>query len=375
MSRGPAFLLCVASRDLPVTVSNTEEKSPDSGVVRVTFLGDTLVGGEAQAVLSERGTGWAFSGIQPLLSTSDLVVANHEGPITERDAPQQKLDTGRKRYWYRARSDAVGALVDAGVRVVSLGNNHVLDYGEDALADTIEALDAAGIAHCGAGPNRAAARRPAIVTLGSLRIGFLSFMQRYDIYVAERGYANRARPGPMRLVSDRSRRDLGRLAERVDLPVALVHWGRNYRRRNGRQRRLAQHLVDSGARLVIGHHPHVAQPIEFVDDALVCFSLGNGPLGTPGRFHSGRMPYGLVVSVDLDRSARVRQLAVTPIFVDNSSVMFRPEIATDDVARRFVRKLLPAEAEWKESTTGTFEAVLGCSGQRSVTPGTPRTAP
>src|SRR5207253_592383 len=110
------------------------------------------------------GASWAFDGIRPLLAASDLVVANHEGPITELDQPQGKLDTGRKRYWYRARHDCVVALLDAGVRVVGLANNHVLDFGAEALEETIRVLDGAGIAHCGAGPDRKAARRPAIVT-------------------------------------------------------------------------------------------------------------------------------------------------------------------------------------------------------------------
>jgi poly-gamma-glutamate synthesis protein (capsule biosynthesis protein) len=242
--------------------------------------------------------------------------------------------------------------------VVSLGNNHVLDFGEDALGDTIEALDEAGISHCGAGLNRAAARRPAIVTAGPLRMGFLSFMQRYDIYVAEMGYAGRSKPGPARLVPERARRDFERLTDHVDLPVALVHWGRNYRRQNGRQRRLAEQLVASGARMVIGHHPHIAQPIELLGDALVCFSLGNGPLGTPGRFHSGRPPYGLVVTVSLDDKAKVKRLAVTPILVDNTVVTFRPEIATDEDAQRFVHSLLPRDLEWAVTTDGTFEAGL-----------------
>ena len=331
---------------------------PLESLVRVTFLGDTLIGGEAQTVLDAKGTQWAFDGIQPLLAGSDLVVANHEGPITERDLSQGKLDTGRKRYWYRAQRDCLDALLDAGIRVVSLANNHVLDFGVEGLEDTIQALDASGIAHCGAGPDRRAARRPAIVTAGTLQIGFVGFMQRYDLYTAEGVYARRERPGPLRLDLPRAKHDLLRLADRVDLPVALVHWGRNYKRRNPRQQRLAAQLVAFGARLVIGHHPHIAQPIELIDGAVVCFSLGNGPLGTPGRFHSGRPPYGLVISFDLDIHAQVRHVAVTPILVDNAQIGFRPEIADDEPARRLIRKLLPAELEWEAGADGTMITTL-----------------
>jgi poly-gamma-glutamate capsule biosynthesis protein CapA/YwtB (metallophosphatase superfamily) len=336
-----------------------------SGTVRITFLGDTLIGGEAQEVLDRNGPGWAFDGIRPLLADSDLVVANHEGPITLREQPARKLVTGRKRYWYRALPESVVALTEAGIRVVSLGNNHVLDFGAEGLADTIAALDAGGIAHCGAGPTRRAARRPAIVEVGALRFGFLSFMQRYKIYVTEELYASKDRPGSMRLSVPRAKAGLASLASRVDVRVALAHWGRNYRAVNGRQRRLASELVAAGADLVIGHHPHVPQPMSFLDGVPVCFSLGNGPVGTPGRFHSGRQPYGLVVSFDFDARAQIRRMGVAVIFVDNAEVGFRPRIAEPDESGRLLRTLLPPDVEWRQDEDGRFWGELE---QESIRP-------
>ncbi len=317
-------------------------------LARVTFLGDTLVGGEAQPTLDANGPGFAFDGIRDLLDGSDLVVANQEGPITGRVEVDAKLDTGRKRYWYRATPESAAALRDAGIRVVSLANNHILDYGPAGLADTTRALDDAGILWCGAGATRRAARRPAVVECKGVRFGFLSFMQRYDLYVAERLYATKAKPGPLRLNLARARTDFARLRSEVDVRVALVHWGRNYRKRNPRQARLAAALRGAGADLVVGHHPHVPQPITLLDGAPVCFSLGNGPLGTPGRFHSGRLPYGLVVTFDVDKAGAARRIAVETILVDNAQVGFRPRIADDGEARRVLRRLLPRELEWRE---------------------------
>jgi len=321
-----------------------------------------LIGGEAQWILDEKGPEWAFDGIRHLLASSDLVVANQEGPITRLDHPETKLDTGRKRYWYRAVPESVHALVEAGIRVVSLGNNHVLDFGAAGLANTISELDAAGIAHCGAGSSRAEARRPAIVEVNGLRLGFLSFMQRYDLYVTERLYASRTRAGPLRLRADRARADLARLADRVDLRVALVHWGRNYRRLNPRQKRLGAELGAAGADIVIGHHPHIPQRITVDDGVPVCYSLGNGPLGTPGRFHSGRPPYGLVVSFDLDRLATPQRMAVTLIHVDNARVSFQPRVADGPDAELVLRKLLPKQLQWRVEPGHGMVAELDRSG-------------
>src|SRR5438876_3000971 len=328
------------------------------GGARVTFVGDTLVGGVAQEVLDEKGASWMFDGINPLLAGSDLVVANHEGPVTLREEPAVKLATGRKRYWYRALPASVGALVEAGVRVVSLGNNHVLDFGADGLADTIAAFDAAGIAHCGAGPSRRAARRPAIVEVGPLRFGFLSFMQRYKMYVAEELYASRDRPGSMCLSVRRARADLAALAGRADVRIALAHWGRNYRGLNGRQRRLAAELVAGGADVVMGRHPHGPHPLSILGGAPVCYSIGNGPLGTPGRFHSGRQPYGLVVNIDFDAAARIRRIGVAAILVDNAEVGFRPRIAEGPEVDRLVRTLLPPELDWARDERGALSAEM-----------------
>ena len=338
---------------------NHPRQATPEALVRVTFLGDTLVGGEGQPSLDRHSPGWAFDGIRDLLKPADLVVVNHEGPITNRTHPEDKLDTGRKRYWYRAVPESVEALLDVGVRVASLANNHVLDFGVGGLEDTIDAFDAAGIVHCGAGSTRAAARKPAVIEVGGLRLGFLSFMQHYKIYVTEDAYASRTRPGPQRLNLERARVDLAKLEDQVDLRIALVHWGRNYRKVNPRQQLLGAELCDAGADIVIGHHPHVPQRIGINRGRPICYSLGNGPLGTPGRFHSGRLPYGLVVSFDIDTSARPRQITADLIHVDNAKVGFQPQIADSDEGQRVLRRLLPRDLDWCRSPGGGLTAPLG----------------
>jgi poly-gamma-glutamate synthesis protein (capsule biosynthesis protein) len=307
--------------------------------VRIAFIGDTLLGGEAQPVLDRLGYPYALGGLAPLLADADLVVANHEGPLTTASRPAEKLDFGRKRYWYRGRPEAARALATVGVKVVSLANNHILDFGAEGLSDSIQALETAGIAHCGAGPDAAAARRAAVVTVGGVRLGFLSVMQRYEMYVQEGLYASATRPGPARLRISHLRADLAALNERVDLSVVLVHWGRNYRGLAARQQRLAGLLRDAGAGLIIGHHPHVAHPVRMLDGTPVAYSLGNAVLGTPGRFHSGRPPFGLVAMFELD-GPRLVSCALRLLDVDNARVCFRPEPARGAEATAFLRALV-----------------------------------
>ena len=338
--------------------------------VRVAFLGDTLLGGEAHDVLQACGYGHALGALEPLLSDADLVVANHEGPLTTRSQPDAKLFTGKKRYWYKADPGSVDAMVQAGVGVVSLANNHVCDFGAEGLADTIANLEQAGIAHCGAGPDDARARRPAIVDIGGLRIGFLSVMQRYHLYIQEGTYATASRPGPARLRLTRLRDDIAALRERVDLCVVLVHWGRNYLAVTPRQQRLAREMVIAGAQLVVGHHPHIPQRIEILGNTPVLYSLGNGALGTPGRFHSGRPPYGLIAIADITKG-RVARVHLRAIHVDNAAVQYRPTPADDHQSSNLLHSLIPADINRTTSRGGvTIEIPRGAPRTATSPPGT-----
>src|SRR5262249_42414415 len=152
--------------------------------------------------------------------------------------------------------ESAKALAASGIRVASLANNHVTDSGPEGLADSLTALDDAGIAHCGAGADARAARRPAGVGGGGTRAGVLSLMQRFQMYLDEQVYATPHQPGPALLRPSRVAKDVGRLRDGVDLCVVLAHWGRNYRPLTDLQQRLAEQLVAAGADLVVGHHPH-----------------------------------------------------------------------------------------------------------------------
>lgn len=305
---------------------------------RIAFLGDTFLGAKAQPLMDEHGFDYPLTGIRHLWDDAHLVVANHEAPLTSHDRPATKADTGSPRYWYKADPDTAHTLAEHGIRVVSLANNHVADFGAQGVLDTMASLDAAGIAHCGAGPSDTVARRPAVVQVDGLRIGFLSVMQRYNMYIADDVYARRGQPGPARLRMSRLGPDIARLRPQVDLCVVLVHWGRNYRDTTSLQHRLAEQITAAGPDLVIGHHPHVAQPVEVRNGVPVLYSLGNAAFGTEGRFGEDHPPYGLVAVVDVEPH-RIVRLELHAILVDNTVVNYQPRPATDVSARRFVESL------------------------------------
>ena len=285
-----------------------------------------------------KGYDHALAGIRDLWADADLVVANHEAPLTEGTQPAYKPSEGQKRYWYKGDPRSAYTLAAQGIRVVSLGNNHIGDFGAGGVLDTMAALDAAGIAHCGAGPDDDAARRPVTVQVGEVKVGFLSVMQRYDAYVAEDVYAREGHPGPALLHLPRLTADLARLRAEVDLSVVLVHWGRNYRGVTSLQRRLASEIRAAGADLVVGHHPHVAQEVDLTGGPPVLYSLGNAAFGTIGRFHDDRPPYGVVALVEMDRQ-RVVDVDLRLIKVDNRVVGYQPQPADAPADRAFLQTL------------------------------------
>lgn len=324
---------------------------------RIAFLGDTLLGGQADDVLGRHGYEHVLSGIAPLVADADLVVANLEGPLTRRERPATKDTSGRPRWWYRADPAGLTALVQLGVGVVGLANNHVMDHGAEGLSDTLAALDAAGVAHCGAGPDEASARRAAVVDVRGHRVAFVAALQRYRLYVGEGVYAGAGRPGTARLSAGRIAADVA--AADGSPVVALVHWGRTYRPRTDRQVRLAGVVRAAGADLVVGHHPHIAQPVDLAPPAPVLHSLGNGAFGTAGRFAArGCAPYGMVAVVDLDDGGRLAALELRLLAVDNRTLDYRAVPATDSGADAFLATLIDPAAGWRREGGGRVRATL-----------------
>ena len=209
-----------------------------------------------------------FEHIQPALASADIAVINAEMAISDRGTPVGK------QYEFRAPPSAARRIADAGVDVANRANNHARDFGPVALMDTVELLEAAGVVALGAGADDAEAYRYRLVNAGGMAtVAFVGVS-----HILPWGFtAAPDHPGVA------SRLDLPRVYETVraasgeaDVVIAVVHWGiERDTCPNAVQREVAGALLDAGADAVIGHHPHVLQPVEFGDGKLVAYSLGN----------------------------------------------------------------------------------------------------
>jgi poly-gamma-glutamate capsule biosynthesis protein CapA/YwtB (metallophosphatase superfamily) len=249
--------------------------------VTVALAGDTMLGrGVARALATTPPAAMVAPEVLAVLGDADLVVLNLECCISERGRPWAAPG---KPFFFRAPPRAVELLVLLGTDCVTLANNHALDYGVDALADTLAHLAAAGIAAVGAGLDLAQARRPAVLAAGGLRVAVLGATDHPPDFAASPD-----RPGVA--FADLGRQVPNWLLDSVraaDAEVRLVtpHWGPNMTTAPVRHvRRAATALVDAGATLIAGHSAHVPHGVagrvlydlgDFLDDYRVDPRLRN----------------------------------------------------------------------------------------------------
>ena len=236
---------------------------PDGSILlTMTFTGDMTIGSNTQArgksifereLEKQKGNiDFPFRNIRDILLKDDLTVVNFEGTLTTAGKNPKKTNND---FLFRAPPEYVSMLPAGGVDAVSLENNHVLDMGEEGLAETKATLLSAGIPYASAG-------EPAVITVRGVKVGLLAYQTfggLHDSLIA-------SVPG-----------DIAALRQQgCDVVVVNYHWGAEEEYEpNNNQVRLGRATIDGGADLVIGHHSHRINPIEYYNGKYICYSLGN----------------------------------------------------------------------------------------------------
>jgi len=302
----------------PVTTvpTQTQPTTTASNTISLVAVGDLMLARDIATLTDDNGSTYPFEHVAPVLADADITVANLEGTFTERGTAADK------KYTFRTPPRDATGLALAGIDVVSMANNHALDFGPEGLRDTIAALDSAGIAHSGAGENDVAARRPAILQARGLRVAFLSYAATTDAVAAAPDAAGVAW-GTVDTISE----DVRRAREQADVVVVSLHAGNEYADEpSDTQRLLAQAAVDAGATLVLGHHPHVLQSWEFSGRAFIAYSLGNFvfDLDEDDLAQLGPAPFQTVaLKIDLSASG-VEKVEPIPVYIDPQEDRPRP---------------------------------------------------
>ena len=239
--------------------------------------------------------GFMFEFVKPTISDADIAFCQLETAYSNKGSRQPQV-----RIAFRASPDDAPGLKQAGFDVISLAGNHCMDYGHEALLDTIDVLRANDLLTVGTGRNIEEAGKPAIVERSGTRVGFLS----YNSIMAEGSWAERDRPGcnPIRIYTKEGlfnsgetaaarrgdtvagREDLEAMARAIkklkaeaDIAVVSLHWGLAFSPADlaGYQREVGHAAIDAGADLLLGHHPHILKAVERYKGKVIFYSIGN----------------------------------------------------------------------------------------------------
>lgn len=279
-----------------------ETVSPEDEECVLLFAGDVYLSDHVLNAYDKAGGihGVLDNGIRAEIEAADIFMVNMEFPFTERGTKAED-----KQYTFRLPHDRLHIMNEMGIDIVTMANNHILDFGPEGITDSIAALNEAGIKYVGVGENLEEAKKLEIIEIGGRKIGFLGTSR---VYMAADWAAGTNHPGvfstydPTLPIEEIKKAD-----ELVDYLVVYVHWGveretipKDY------QRTMGKLYIDAGADAVIGSHPHVLQPLEYYDGKPIMYSLGNFVFGS--SIPSTEM---LKITLGADDSVTVEEIPCT----------------------------------------------------------------
>ena len=278
--------------------AETESEDP---IVHMLFSGDVYFSSHVLAAYDNAGGihGVLDDAYRDEIARADLYMANQEFPFSDRGTPAPD-----KQFTFRIPPERVSMMHELGIDIVTIANNHTLDYGEDALVDTCTTLENAGILYVGAGANMDRAKQLETIEVRGRTIGFLAASR---VYPDTSWVANSKKPGmvsgydPSILLTE-----IEAAGEYCDYLVVYMHWGiERDEKPQEYQRTLGKQLIDAGADLVIGSHPHVLQGIEYYQGKPIVYSLGNFIFGSS-------IPKTALLRADVDLEQNQVNLSLVP---------------------------------------------------------------
>jgi hypothetical protein len=279
------------------------ELAEDSAIM-LTAVGDVMLDRDLGDIIASGRIEYPFAEVSAWLTKADLTIGNLASAIGDQGQPADK------RYTYRAPVEAVLSLESAGFDLLSLANNHSMDYGPQSLLQGIDLLLERGIATVGAGRDEVSAHMPFIFRIDSLEIAFLSYVNvpvDWNGFDARSWNASATQPGVAWADPEQIRAEVEAATFQADLVIVLLHSGNECIYQPSSVQEAAAHAaIEAGASLVLGHHTHVLQGVELYAGGVIAYGLGNLTFPECGT------QFGAIFNLWLDGRG-VRQLEVVPL--------------------------------------------------------------
>ena len=263
------FVIHLYSDDTEEAADTQKEESNDDTAV-LKFAGDVMFSDSYLRAYDQSGiSAIADDEMLKAMQEADLFILNEEFPFSLRGEPMAD-----KQFTFRTDPKYVSIFKDLGVDIVTLANNHALDYGRDAFCDTLKTLDEAGIKRIGGGYNIDEASAPAVCTVNGISFAIFGATR---VSPSADWYAGTEQAGLFQTYEpSRLNAAIKAAKQSYDNVIVFVHWGiEKNETPEEYQRKLAEGYIDAGADLVVGAHPHVLQGFEYYKGVPIIYSLGN----------------------------------------------------------------------------------------------------
>ncbi|MBR3002583.1 MAG: CapA family protein [Clostridia bacterium] len=281
---------------------------------RATFVGDVMLGRSVQEVGKKYGYNSLFKNVSYLWQNSNTVMCNMESVIVDNVKDYTLID---KTSNIHTNSSCVDSLKEAGFNLISLANNHITNYGEDGLKNTLNVLKQKGLEYIGAGENLEEASKYSIKEVNGLKVATISISDKiYDDETAanEKG-------GALTTVYSEYPLLINKAKTEANIVIVYIHWGESYTHIvTSEQEELAKNLINSGADIVIGAHQHTLQSVEKYNNGIILHGIGNLVFDQGWDFTKESVVANLSINANGDYA-----FELIPIYIEGAT----PEVTTD----------------------------------------------
>ncbi|GAA0371213.1 CapA family protein [Bacillus horti] len=303
------------------------EEVKGQGSITLAFAGDTMAAGKVAPILADRGYMYPWEQAKPYFTEADLAMVNLETAVSTKGHEAED-----KTFAFNSHPDLLKGASWAGIDLVTLANNHALDYGKNAFLDTLHYLHDHSLEYVGGGKNEAEAFARVDKVVEGKTIGFLGYSR---VLPAVSWYAGVDTPGlASGYQEERVLEHIAKAAEETDLTIVYMHWGKELADEpEEKDRELARKMIEAGADIVIGSHPHVLQGLEYYKGKLIAYSLGNF-IFTMSHNELGRQSAILQVNISEDGQQSARLI---PMKIEHGAVWDADDETYKEIMQRMAR--------------------------------------
>lgn len=287
----------------------------------IQAVGDIMLSRNVGSKIAKHGPDFPFALIKDVLAEKGILFGNLENPISSIGTPSPFVQSN-----FKADPICGEGLLRANFQVLSLANNHIYDYGEDAIVDTLRLLRDKGINVVGVGRSLEEACLPVVISSSGIIMAFLAYTSAYNVTDPRKNYM--APPIKLKRINE----NINRVKENADICIVSLHFGyENVEYPPPLCRQQARKIIEFGADLVIGHHPHVVHGLEFYRDGFIAYSLGNFVFDnlTDNRRKS------FILHATFDKKG-INSVDLLPVWINDN---YQPEKASEQVAESIIARV------------------------------------